>query len=247
MAVPTSRSPGVELLDVTGLRLVEVDQPPIPAAERIAMDRAWQRQLRANPALFDGPVVVCAGVEPDGPGALLISWVRTTYRFFALRRVPGATSLLPSLFVCVVQPADDGRLLVGRASRTGAVPGRWQLPGGSVEPPAEREPLDLAALRRHAVRELAEETGVTATPDDLSGCLVTRGRNGNVGVVFVAPSRPAAHLRDRFASLPADEAARGREPEFDRIALVGSAAEAADLGPVRADYLEPVVRLTTAR
>lgn len=25
-------------------------------------------------------------------------------------------------------------------------PGRWQLPGGSVEPPPDREPLDLAGL-----------------------------------------------------------------------------------------------------
>ncbi|MBE4771199.1 hypothetical protein [Streptomyces caniscabiei] len=57
-----------------------------------------------------------------------------TYSNFALRRVPGARAL-PSLFVDVLQPTDDGALLVAQMSAATAHPGRWHLPGGSVEHP----------------------------------------------------------------------------------------------------------------
>ena len=48
----------------------------------------------------------------------------------------------------------DGRLLAARRTRPAEAAGRWELPGGKVEPGEARE----AAL----VRELAEELGVDA-------------------------------------------------------------------------------------
>lgn len=85
---------------------------------------------RANPTgLFDGPAVACTSLDWDDPHHVVLSWAPVTYRHYALRRVPGA-SALSSLFVAVLQPADDGRLLVGRmsswtaASRPLAAPGR---------------------------------------------------------------------------------------------------------------------------
>jgi 8-oxo-dGTP pyrophosphatase MutT (NUDIX family) len=74
-----------------------------------------------------------------------------------------------------LQPTDDGCLLVARGSSSTAAPGRWQLPGGSVEPPADHKPLDEATLRREAARELVEETRLDMRPDDLTLRLVTRG------------------------------------------------------------------------
>lgn len=152
------------------------------------MDQVWDAKVRDNPSFFDGPVLVCAGTRREGPDDLTVSWVRTTYRHFALRRVPFSTSWLPSFFVSVLQPADDGRLLVGRMSNSTAAPGRWQLPGGSLEPPEGDEPLDMTALRRHAARELIEETGIDTPPDDLTFWNVTRAGNGGIGVLFRAPS-----------------------------------------------------------
>ncbi|EPH45116.1 NUDIX hydrolase [Streptomyces aurantiacus] len=241
VGLPVPRTPSVDLLDVRRIRLVETPAPQPPPGEQLAMDRAWDEAVRANPSLFDGPVAACAGLSWEGPGSLVLAWARTTYRRYALRRVPGATACLPALFVDVVQPAPDGRLLVGRMAPSTSTPGRWQLPGGSAEPPTGDRPLDLAALRRHAARELAEETGVEAAPDDLTLCLVTRGAHGSVGVLFLAPCRPAPELRARFAALVSAETARGREPELDRIALVGSRADLAGLPGPHADYLEPVV------
>lgn len=205
----------------------------------------WDKAVQANPSLFDGPVVACAGLEWEGPHTLVLSWARVTYRHYALRRVPGATSWLPSLFVNVVQPTGDGCLLAARMSSSTAAPGRWQLPGGSVEPPEEHEVLDEAALRRHAARELAEETGVGTGPEDLTLWAVTRGEHQSIGLTFLAPRRPASELRERFAALVVAEQALGREAELDQIALVRSPAELADLDGPHVDYLELIVRRYT--
>ncbi|WP_207550032.1 NUDIX hydrolase [Thermostaphylospora chromogena] len=233
-----------DLFDVHRLRLTETAAPRLSPEEQEARDRAWAGAVQANPALFDGPVVACTGVEWETPHSLVLSWTRVTYRHYALRLVPGATAL-PSLFVNVVQPTGDGRMLVVRMSPSTSAPGRWQLPGGCVEPPGDHEPMDEAALRRNAARELAEEIGVDAAPEDLTLWAVTRGEDRSIGLVFLAPPRPAPLLQESFAALVAAEQAAGREPELDRITLIGSAAELSDLDGPHADYLEPVVRRCT--
>ncbi|MFI9354752.1 NUDIX hydrolase [Streptomyces lydicus] len=241
MTDPPPRASGVSLLEVQRLRLVEAAAPPVPSEERLAMDRVWDEAVQANPSLFDGPVVACAGLAREGPHSFVITWVRTTYRRYALRRVPGATACLPSLFVSVLQPTDDGRVLVGRMSSWTASPGRWQLPGGSVEPPQVNEVLDVAALGRHAARELGEETGVQLPAEELTLWCLTQGAHGNVGVQFLAPSLPAALLCERFTALLSSETARGQAPELDRMALLRSEADVTALGGTHVDYLEPLI------
>lgn len=236
---------GVDLFDVHQLRLAEVDAPPVSPEDQLAWDRVWDKAVQANPNLFDGPAVACAGLEWEGPHSLVLSWARVTYRHYALRWVPGATSWLPSLFVNVVQPTDDGCLLAARMSASTAAPGRWQLPGGSVESPEDHDVLDEAALRRHAARELAEETGIDTAPDDLTLWAVTRGEHRSIGLTYLAPRQLASVLRERFAAVAAAERALGREPELDQIALVRSPDELADLDGPHVDYLEPVVRRYT--
>ncbi|MHA5047652.1 NUDIX domain-containing protein [Streptomyces sp. SD15] len=242
MAEPQRQPRGVELLEFHRLRLVETAAPLVSPEDLAAMNRVWDAARQANPRLFDGPVAACAGLDRDGPRDVVVTWARTTYRLRALRRVPGATSWLSSLFVAVVQPTDDGGLLVGRMSSWTASPGRWQLPGGSVEPPDDHEPLDAAALRRHAARELVEETGVDIPPDDLTPWRVTRAGNGSVGVLFLAPYLPTSFLRERFADLVSSVAAQGRDPELDRIVLIRSPDGLAALGGSQVDYLEPVLQ-----
>ncbi|MGK5543414.1 NUDIX hydrolase [Streptomyces sp. URMC 127] len=197
--------------------------------------------VRANPALFDGPVVACGGLERTGPRTLRLSWVRVTYRHYALRRVPSATAL-PALFVNVVQPTDDGRVLAAKMSPFTAAPGRWQLPGGSVEPPRNGAALDESTLAGQAARELAEELGIGAVAEDLKLWVVTRGENGSIGLTYLAPALPEAALRADFAAAAAAERAQDREPELDDIALVRSPDDLAALAGPHADYLEPVIR-----
>ncbi|MEW1722595.1 NUDIX domain-containing protein [Streptomyces sp. NPDC093109] len=235
---------GIDLFDVERLCLVESEAPPLSPADESARDRAWDRAVQANPSLFDGPVAACAGLEWAGQGALSLSWARVTYRHYALRRVPGATAL-PSLFVNVVQPTDEGRVLAARMSPSTAAPGRWQLPGGSVEPPQDGETLDEAALGGQAARELVEEMGISTPPDTLRLWAVTRGKNGSVGLTYLAPALPESALREGFAAAARTEHAQGREPELDEFALVRSPADLAGLAGPHVDYLEPVVRRYT--
>ncbi|MFJ6845188.1 NUDIX hydrolase [Streptomyces griseoluteus] len=226
-----------ELWDISRLRFEEVAPPGLTAGQRSAMDRRWAAAVTANPALFDGPVAALAGYERDGAGGLSVSWTRLTYRYRVLRGLPDAPAVA-ALFVAVLQPADDGRLLVGRMSPATSAPGRWQPPGGTLEPPREGGVLDLGLLRSHAARELAEETGSDTAPHALAPGPVVLDARGSLGFLFVAPPRPAVELRDRYAHVARAEVAAGAEPEFDRVELVGSSSELRALPGPSASYLE---------
>ncbi|MFD3328402.1 NUDIX hydrolase [Streptomyces sp. NPDC058701] len=230
----------IEFLDPSSIRLTETATPEVSPEELLAMDRIWEAEIARSPHLFDGPLVTCVGLEWQ-QRELVLSWARATYRHRALRRLRGYGGWRPSsVFVTVLQPTDTGELVVGRGSASTAAPGRWQLPGGSAEPPAGDGPLDLLVLRRHAARELVEEIGIDIPSECLSSWAVTRGGNGNIGFHFLAPPRSAASLRERFAALVAAERASGREPELDRIVLIRSRTDLADLGGPHVDYLTAV-------
>ncbi|MEU9757708.1 NUDIX hydrolase, partial [Streptomyces althioticus] len=62
-----------ELPGVRDLLLAEVDPPPLCEAKTAAMNRRWEEAVEANPALFDGPTVVCADVSWRDPETLLLS------------------------------------------------------------------------------------------------------------------------------------------------------------------------------
>lgn len=126
-------------------------------------------------------------------------------------------------------------------SDTTAHPGRWHLPGGSVEHPDALNPLDTAELRHNAARELLEELGIDTAPDELTLWALTRGDHGNIGVHFAAPPRPATVLNDRFTEAVSAAAAVGQAPELDRIAFVHASADLKALEGPHADYLEPLV------
>ncbi|MFE7077731.1 NUDIX domain-containing protein [Streptomyces sp. NPDC057620] len=238
--IPIRQQPTVDLLDVRELRLIEVPRPPLPPEHQTARDTLWDKAAQANPALFDGPIVACPRLERTSPHEITLHWTRATYRDYALRWVPEAATL-PSLFVDVLQPTDDGALLIARMSPATAAPGRWQLPGGSVEQPGPGNTLDTAGLRDNAARELVEETGVDTDPDDLTLWALTRGTNGNIGVHFMAPARPLAHLNKHFTAVVTAAEAAGQKPELDQITPVRTPADLANLTGPHVDYLEPVV------
>jgi 8-oxo-dGTP pyrophosphatase MutT (NUDIX family) len=240
MPEPRRHHSGVEILDARRIRLIEGAAPQVSPEHRLAMDRVWEEAVDANPALFDGPIVACSGVTWDDPDTLVLTWVSVTYRYRALRQVPGFGGL-SALFVSVVQPSTEGGLLVGRMAPWTISPHRWQLPGGAVEPPGAHEVFDDAALRRHAARELVEETGIETLPDALALFTVIRGEHENIGIIFRAPPRPASALRDQFAAVLALETAAGRDPELEEIAFLNSPAGLVDLAGPQVDYLEHVL------
>ncbi|MEU3795936.1 NUDIX domain-containing protein [Streptomyces fructofermentans] len=232
------QNPAVQIPGVRRLLLVETAPPRLTIEQTTAMTRRWEEAVAVNPLLFDGPTVVCAGLERKDPQTLLLTWYRATYRLFLLRLDPIHALPAPSVFVTVAQPTVDGRLLMGRMASSTAAPGRWQLPGGTIEPPQESStPLDIGELRRHAARELAEEVGRTVPPGDLELWAVTRGDQGNVGLHFRTPACPVGVLTERYNALVSAERTQGRIPELDRIAFIRSAVDVAELGGRSADFL----------
>ncbi|MFC9705698.1 NUDIX hydrolase [Streptomyces sp. NPDC056943] len=230
----------VEFLDAQQIDFVELPPPALSPQERGEVDRLWAETKSNNPTTFDGPLVASLGIDLTGPGPSVVRWARMTYRHRALRKLRPAEEVPGSVFVTVLLPTEAG-LVVGRGSPTTAAPGRWSLPGGSAEPPAAGRPLDMASLRRHAARELAEELGVPASDEELRLCGLTRGtRFGSLGFHFLAPPVPSALVRRRHAALAVTETERGVVPELDEIAFVPSAERAVRLGP-GADYLHQVL------
>ncbi|MFF6873064.1 MULTISPECIES: NUDIX domain-containing protein [unclassified Streptomyces] len=238
---PSGSGPApVEFLDVRALTFVEEPTPVLSPGEEGEVDRLWEETTARSPATFDGPLVACLGVDRPGPGELVVRWAPMPYRYRALRRIRPPARVPGSVFVTVLVPTEDG-LLVGRGSPDTAAPGRWSLPGGAVEPPPAGTPLDVAELRRHAVRELVEETGVRVGEEEPRLWALTRsGRFGGLGFHFLCPSTSSALVRRLHAGLSAVQAGDGTGPELDEIACVSSAAEAGRLGAT-ADYLPQVL------
>lgn len=68
----------------------------------------------------------------------------------------GRLKVVPSIFNIVLK---DGKVLLLRRSNTGWLDGWYDAPAGHLE--------DQEELKKGAVRELQEETGLTAKPQDL--------------------------------------------------------------------------------
>ena len=227
----------VELLEAERLRFAQVEAP-LTAAQEARADRVWADAVRAKPTLFDGPIAASGGLFRDGDGGLEVRWVRATYRRYLGRDVPGVTGWLPHLFAAVLQPTPDGALLVGQMAGWTSAPGRWQFPGGTVEPPLEPgAPLGLIDIARLAARELWEETGTTAAPERLRLWRLMRNPTGDIGAVFRAPALPREELRARYEERAAAERAAGDQPELTRIAFVRDVGDLATFGGETSDYL----------
>lgn len=236
---PSELGSGVTRFDAVDVRFEEVPGPTFSPELLSAVDSAWEEMVRANPVVFDGPVVLCSDLDYASP-RLGVRWSRATYRYRTVRQIPGAPAL-SSMFVCVLQPTSDGRLLVGRMSRSTSNPGGVQFPGGNLEPPHPGRELTMSVLQRHAATELAEEAGIEVSPGDLVLFSVLRVSNGNVGFFFLAPDLPAGLILQRHASVVVAERSQGRQPEFAEVALVGDAVDLDVLDGRPADYLQPLV------
>lgn len=236
---PAEFGPGVVLFDALGVRFDEVPSPALPLEVQAAIDKAWGEMLEANPAVFDGPVILCSGLS-DLPDQLTVSWSRASFRYRTVRQIPAAPAL-SSMFACVLQPTSDGRLVVGRMSGSTSSPGLLQFPGGILEPPPPGQPLTISAVARHAAVELREETGICASAEDLRLWVVARRSNGNVGFFFLAPSVRAETVIQRHASLIRAERSEGQEPEFAEVSLITVSADLDQLIGQPVDYLRPLV------
>lgn len=107
----------------------------------------------------------------------------------------------------VVPRAEDGSLHLVEQYRYPVGARRWEFPMGTAPDRAEQDPVELA------VRELAEETGLTAgRMDDLGTIDVAPGMSSQRGHVYLAgdltagpPRREPSEQDMRSSWFPADE------------------------------------------
>lgn len=135
------------------------------------LDAAWARRVRANPRLFDGPML--AVVEVDGPAGRVVCRP-DRYRRLAVPEEEGGGALLLAVRGVITGRDGSGRehvLLARRGEQSRMYGGMWEVaPAGGVDPPGDgRGELGVEDLAAELSRELREETGLE---DALAGARV---------------------------------------------------------------------------
>lgn len=139
---------------------VRLDDGPHPfeSANLAAIEQNWRRETEANPALFDGEVVLLS--------ALAYSGRRLTGRCHAIRyatfqhwRQHRETAPAEHAFAHAMLVSRDGALLAVRMGGHTANAGRVYFAAGSFEP--VDFPDGRVDLHANMVREVGEETGLS--------------------------------------------------------------------------------------
>lgn len=138
---------------------VRLDDGPHPfeSANRAAIEENWHRETAANPALFDGEVVLLSALAYTGR--------RLTGRCHAIRyatflhwRRNRETAPAEHAFAHAMLVSRDGALVAVRMGGHTANAGRIYFAAGSFEP--VDFPGGLVDLHANMAREVGEETGL---------------------------------------------------------------------------------------
>ena len=106
--------------------------PVVLSSDRIAArDRFWRKACRANPALYDGHILLVSAFEWSAD-TCEISFFESSFSYFLWARNACLDENCRALFAAVVAITTDGALLAGRMSRSTSTPYRIQLPGGNI-------------------------------------------------------------------------------------------------------------------
>lgn len=130
------------------------------------IDRHWAERRRANPELYDGPVLLarCAEeiLDAYGDRVLRMELFETRFsRFLGWRDLGWPDETVYNCFAMPAVRACDGAYLLGEMGPSHSCAGQLYFPGGTPDPSdiVENGGVDLVGS---LVRELAEETGLVA-------------------------------------------------------------------------------------
>jgi 8-oxo-dGTP pyrophosphatase MutT (NUDIX family) len=155
--IPREAMLPVEHIDVA----LDPGPHPFETANLAAIDLNWERELNANPALFDGRVSLAARLGYRNrrlEGSTHLVRFATFMYWRKLRPAPGAGHC----FAYTMLVTSDGALVAIRMGPRTANPGRVYFASGSFE--REDFPLGRLDVDLNMAREVREETGI-----DISG------------------------------------------------------------------------------
>jgi 8-oxo-dGTP pyrophosphatase MutT (NUDIX family) len=138
------------------------DRWAFAASERARIDAHWQGMVAANPALWNGQILMCHAIEV-ADGRISGRFLTSDYAsFVAWRDWDFPDRSVHNCFGSAVVLSRDGALIFGRMGRKTLNAGLIYPPGGSLEP------RDVTAegtvdVQGSIERELEEETGLTAS------------------------------------------------------------------------------------
>lgn len=207
-------------------------------AEKLRITEHWRKLADANPRIWNGDVLICAGAEVADT-VLTGRFIKTDYASFVAWRDWGwPDKSVSNVFGSAIVHTADNALLYGRMASHTLNAGKIYPPGGSLEM------RDVSVDGRvdvmgSLIRELAEETGLKAADAERAELLA----------VFDGPRLSVAQVF-RFAQ-PADmlaEAVRhylrsGHEDELSDIEIVRASSQFDSTMPA---YAVAIARYLTA-
>lgn len=208
--------PGPQLLGRvrrTEIALV-AGEPDFAVTHRAAIEAHWQRRLAANPALFNGPVLVFEAVEIAGD-CLRAQARRTGFAtLLAMLDWHDVDSGLFNLFGAAAVLSSDGALLLGRMGHWTAQPGAVKCVGGTPDD-SDITAAGQVDIAGSVARECAEETGLVPPPGAPSFVV---SRDGPL--LALVAELPFAEAAAALVAAAEAHIAADPDPEIDAIVVL---------------------------
>ena len=211
--------PRGRLFPVSGVDVSLADEPlPFEREHEAAIARHWEKEIAANPALWDGRIAMLSSLAYRD-GRLVGRCHVARYSTFLYWRSQIGEKAAEHYFAYAVLVSSDGALIAARMGDHTLNAGRIYFAAGSFEPEDFRD--GQVDLHGNMVREVREETGIDlseakAAPDYLA---------------FSAPSGTALFRRydlaedaDTLAARISTFIASEAEPELAEPVIIRSAA-----------------------
>jgi len=205
---------------------------------RAAIAAHWERRRAARPAMFNGTVLMLRRWSL-ADGVLDLDLFEAEFAaLLAFKDWGFPDGSVLNVFAAAVPRTQDGAFLLGEMGPQTAAAGRIYFPCGTPDR-SDIAPDGRVDLAASALRELREETGLTAPDGPDPGWIVVRDGGLMALLRPVQLAEDEAEVRTRIAAHLAAEA----EPELSGIVAV---RKAADLDPARMPgfarhYLEAVL------
>ncbi len=207
--------PRIESIDAIDYR-IEPKPWRFAIDEAEAIDRHWRKLSAGNPHLFNGRVFLMhkRSVETqDGRRILRGGGCETDYKAFLAWRDFGFPDLdMANCFAMAALVSADGAFMLGRMGGHTANAGKIYFPAGTPDPDDAKG--GMIDLEGSVLRELAEETGITADQVALAPDWTVVFEGPRVACMKLVRSRfSAAEITARFQDFIAAE----RAPELDAL------------------------------
>ncbi|HEY8124686.1 MAG TPA: NUDIX hydrolase [Methylocystis sp.] len=158
----------IEIAEIDRLECRCVDHRWGFVEERAAdIERHWEERRGANPALYDGSVLLACRVEraigEDGARILRMAFFKTPFSsFLAWREFGWPDNAVYNCFSMPAARARDGAYLLGEMGPSHSFAGQLYFPCGTPDP-SDVVSDGRVDLTGSLARELAEETGLAAS------------------------------------------------------------------------------------